>query len=124
MYVLLVQQPKATAQIGVLSPRAGIPKLDKKQIMFLKTKKLLYICSVYMKIEQWEKLANIFNVPLKDIHEYDEKLTIINKDNVAVNYNGDNNIYPIPESLLESLQEYIAILKEENRELKKMVEKR
>ena len=74
-------------------------------------------------IEQWEKLANILNVPLKDIHEYDEKLTIINKDNVAVNYSGANHIYSIPESLLESLQEYITILKEENRELKKKIEK-
>jgi len=79
---------------------------------------------VYLKIDQWEKLANIFNVPLQEIYECDERQTIINKDNVAVNNSGTNNIYPVPESILEILQEYIAKLKEENRELKQLVEKR
>jgi len=73
--------------------------------------------------EQWKKLSNILNVPLEDIHEYDEKQIIINKDNTSVNYQGTNHICNVPESLLESLQEYINILKEENRELKLKVER-
>jgi len=75
-------------------------------------------------IEQWEKLANIFNVPLNDIYEYDEKQIIINRDNTSVNYQGSNNICTVPEALLESLQEYITSLKEENNKLKQMVEKK
>jgi len=74
-------------------------------------------------IEQWEKLANILNVPLEEIHEYDENHIFINRDNTSINYQGTNNCI-IPESLLESLQKYIVKLEKENDELIRIVKKK
>jgi hypothetical protein len=62
-------------------------------------------------------------VPLEEIFESDEKQVFICNDNTSQNFlgtnNSTNNIYPVPESLLENQQKYINKLEEEIRELKK-----
>ena len=82
----------------------------------------------YMKIEEWEKLAKILNVPLSDIYESDDKQVFICSDHASPNFlgtnNSTNNFYPIPETLLENQQKYIIKLEEENRELKRLLENR
>ena len=83
---------------------------------------------VYIKNEEWKKLANILEVPVDEIYESDEPQSFTCMDNASSNHlgtnNGTNYFYTIPESLLESLQEYIAMLKEENKELKKLIGKK
>ena len=83
---------------------------------------------VYIKNEEWEKLAKILNVPVDDIYESDELQSFTCKDNASSNHlgtnNGTNYFYTIPEFILESLQDYITKLKEENKELKQVLEKK
>jgi len=83
---------------------------------------------VYIKQEQWEKLAKILDVSVDDIYESDEPQSFTCKDNASSNHlgtnNGTNYFYTIPEFLLESLQDYITKLKEENEKLKQMLEKK
>jgi len=89
---------------------------------------------VYMKIEEWEKLAKILDVPLGEIYEADERQSNTCSDNASGNFIGTNfgpnNIYTTSELLIEMLQKhnetqqkYITKLEEENRELKKLVGK-
>ena len=68
-------------------------------------------------ITEWEKLAQILEVPLNEIFEPDENNVFICKDSATGNYQGVN-IYTIPESLLESQQELIRKLKDEIADLK------
>jgi len=90
---------------------------------------------VYMKIEEWEKLAKILNVPLSEIYEADERQSNTCSDNASGNFIGTNfgpnNIYTTSEVLieiqqkhLETQQKYITKLEEENRELKRLLENR
>ena len=65
---------------------------------------------------EWEKLAEIFDVPIEDIYEADDNPVFINKDNATFHY--QNNIYTVPEYLLETQRKYIKILEEEIRELR------
>nr|WP_315031184.1 helix-turn-helix transcriptional regulator [uncultured Chryseobacterium sp.] len=73
--------------------------------------------------DEWEKLAQALDVPVEDIKE--EKQTNIvqnNNDNTTFNdssagINCSNNYYNIPDYLLESLQDYIALLKKQNEAL-------
>ena len=74
-------------------------------------------------ISEWEKLAKILEVPLNEIYETDEKQFFICKDSASQNYQGTNNIYAVPESLLENQQKYISKLEEENAALKLQLEK-
>ncbi len=68
---------------------------------------------------EWEKLANLLNVSVEEIFESEETTFIICKDqSVGIN-NGTNNVYTIPEFLLESQRKYIAKLEEENAVLMK-----
>jgi len=82
---------------------------------------------VYIKIEEWEKLARILNVLISEIFETDEKQSFICKDNAASNFfgtnNGTNNICNIPETLLENQQKYIVKLEEEIKKLRQLLEK-
>ncbi|MDR0830355.1 MAG: helix-turn-helix domain-containing protein [Prevotellaceae bacterium] len=71
---------------------------------------------------QWQTLANTLNVPFDDIYEEDEKQVFICKDNVSVNYQGTNNIYSIPEFLLENQQKYIEVLLEKIESLEKQLQ--
>ena len=79
-------------------------------------------------IDEWEKLAKILDVPLDKIYESDEKQVFICNDNASPNFlgtnNSTNNIYTVPESLLETQQKYVTKLEEEIKELKKLLEKK
>jgi len=78
---------------------------------------------IEINIDEWEKLAKILNVPLKEIYESDEKQLFMFRDNSIGNYNGTNHIY-MSESLIETQQKLIAKLEEENQELKRLLEKK
>lgn len=65
---------------------------------------------------EWIKLANILDVQVEDIFESDEYSFIVCKDqSVGIN-NGTNNVYTIPEFILENQKNYIKKLEEENLE--------
>ncbi|WP_291119079.1 helix-turn-helix transcriptional regulator [Flavobacterium sp. UBA6135] len=67
---------------------------------------------------EWVKLASILDVPIEDIFEVEETTFIICKDqSVGINQ-GTNNVYTIPEFILESQRKYIQKLEEENLSLK------
>ncbi|SDL96233.1 helix-turn-helix domain-containing protein [Chryseobacterium taihuense] len=70
---------------------------------------------------EWEKIAKFLDVSFDDIYEEDENIkVVINADNNSngENFGNYNNYYNIPNSLIENLQDYIKLLKEENRILK------
>ena len=73
---------------------------------------------------EWEKLAQILDVSVEDIFETDENQFFICKDSATGNYQGTNNIYSVPESLLETQQKYIKKLEEENQHLKELLKKK
>ena len=79
---------------------------------------------VKINITEWEKLAKILDVPLDEIHESEENQVFICKDNSSVHYQGTNNIYSVPEFLLETQQKYIQKLEEEIAALKGLVGKK
>ncbi|WP_445711057.1 helix-turn-helix transcriptional regulator [Flavobacterium sp.] len=67
---------------------------------------------------EWEKIASLLEVAVEEIYENEESTLIICKDqSIGIN-NGTNNIYTVPEFLLESQRKYIAKLEEEIKELK------
>ena len=69
-------------------------------------------------LREWEKLAVILDVSVEDIYESEDNQVFICKDNAKVQYQGTNNIYSIPEYLLETQRKYIEKLENENRELR------
>ena len=72
---------------------------------------------------EWEKLATILDVAIEDIYENEEATFIICKDqSVGVVNHGTNNVYTVPEFLLESQRKYIAKLEEENAQLKELLQ--
>ena len=73
--------------------------------------------------DEWKKLAKILEVPIEDIFESDENQFFICNDNTSVHYQGTNNIYSVPESLLETQKKYIQKLEEENQYLKDLLKK-
>lgn len=60
-------------------------------------------------------------VPLEDIYEDDSKQVFICKDQAVGLINGTNNVYTIPEFILESQRKYILKLEEEIQELKRKI---
>jgi len=74
---------------------------------------------------EWEKLADILTVPIDEIYEPDDNQVFICKDNSTVHYlnlnQGTNNIYSVPEHLLETQREYIEMLKREILELRQKI---
>jgi len=74
-------------------------------------------------LQEWEKLAGILDVPLEEIYEPDDNQVFICKDNSTVHYlnQGTNNIYAVPEHLLETQRKYIALLENEIYELKQKI---
>ncbi len=80
---------------------------------------------VKIHITEWEKLAEILDVPLEEIYEYDENQLFMCKDKASANFlgtnNGTSNIYTVPESLLETQQKYIQKLEEEIAALQKLL---
>ena len=71
---------------------------------------------------QWETLAKILGVSIEEIYEPDENQIFICRDSATGNYQGTNNIYPIPEYLLETQRKYIERLEIEIQELKNKLE--
>ena len=69
---------------------------------------------------EWKKLADILEVPVEEIYEPEDNQVFVCKDNSTVHYlnQGTNNIYSVPEHLLETQRKYIAILENEIVELK------
>ena len=76
---------------------------------------------VKINITEWERLAKALDVPLNEIYESEENQMFICKDNASVNYQGTNNIYSVPEFLLETQQKYIKKLEEEITVLKNLL---
>lgn len=72
-----------------------------------------------MRNEEWEKIAEYLGVPVEEIHEQEEAQIIICKDQAVGIINGTNNVYTIPEHILESQRKYIKMLEAENEELKR-----
>ncbi|MDR1877914.1 MAG: XRE family transcriptional regulator [Flavobacteriaceae bacterium] len=72
---------------------------------------------------EWERIAELMNVPVEDILENDDNGSISqNFENVSGNYIGSNNVYcSLPEFVLENLQKYITCLEEEIKSLKETV---
>jgi DNA-binding XRE family transcriptional regulator len=71
---------------------------------------------------EWELLAKALNLKIEDIFEVDDTQVIICREqSVGIN-NGTNNVYTIPEFILESQRKYIESLEKENAALKQQIE--
>ncbi len=76
--------------------------------------------------DEWEKIARFLDVPVEEIYEEEEAKVIVNNDHPVFNdsstsagaINNQNLYNNIPGSIIENLQGYIALLKEENEKLK------
>ena len=68
---------------------------------------------------EWEKLADILEVPVGDIYEPEDNQVFICMDNTTVHNQGTNNICSIPEYLLEMQRKYVEILEKKNQILEK-----
>jgi transcriptional regulator with XRE-family HTH domain len=83
---------------------------------------------VYIKMEEWEKIAKILGVQLKEIYESEENQSFTCKDNATANFLGTNlgtsNFYAVPDTFLEIKLKYIAKLEEEIIELKQLLGKK
>ncbi|MBT2620891.1 MULTISPECIES: helix-turn-helix transcriptional regulator [Chryseobacterium] len=71
---------------------------------------------------EWEKIANFLDVTMEEIYEEDDAQIVVNNDHPVFNDSSASGIYQynnstIPLSIVENLQEYISLLKEENRKL-------
>ena len=72
---------------------------------------------------EWEKLATILEKPVEDIFESEEATFIICKDQSVGIIHGTNNVYTVPEFLMESQRKYIQKLEEEIQTLKEQLKK-
>lgn len=73
--------------------------------------------------EEWDKIARFLDIPVEEIYEEEEAKIIINNEHNTVSdnagfynfpINGSNtNNYNIPNSVIDNLQDYIALLKKE-----------
>ncbi|MDR3218234.1 MAG: helix-turn-helix transcriptional regulator [Dysgonamonadaceae bacterium] len=79
---------------------------------------------VKISLREWEKLADILQVPIEEIYESDDTQVFICRDSSTVHYQGTNNIYSVPEYLLDTQRKYIEILENEIRELRTEPENR
>lgn len=69
--------------------------------------------------EEWQKIADALEVPVKDIKENDTKFSINNDNTTFQDNSGNYNQYfNIPNSIVENLQDYIILLKKEIESLK------
>ena len=66
---------------------------------------------IFIKEEEWKKLAEFLNVPVDEIYEPDGNQSIICNDNASANVIGTNfgpyNVYTVQEALLEAQQKHI-----------------
>jgi len=67
-----------------------------------------------MRNEEWEKIAEYLGVPIEYIYEEEQQQVIICKDqSVGIgDNNGTNNVYTIPEFILESQRKYVIKLEQ------------
>lgn len=73
--------------------------------------------------EEWQKLSKILDCPVEDIYQPDESQYIVCKDqSVGIN-NGTNNVYTIPQHILDSQRKYIALLEKKIDELENLTSK-
>jgi transcriptional regulator with XRE-family HTH domain len=68
---------------------------------------------VNISFREWGKLSEMLNVPMENIYESDETQMLICRDSSTVHYQGTNNIYSVPEYLLETQRKYIESLEKE-----------
>lgn len=69
--------------------------------------------------EEWQKIADALEVPVKDIKDNDTKFSINNDNTTFQDNSGNYNQYfNIPNSIVENLQDYILLLKKEIESLK------
>jgi len=74
-----------------------------------------------MRNDEWEKIAEYLGIPVEEIYKQEEKQIFICKDQavgISVN-NWTNNVYNIPEHILEIQRKYIKMLEAEIEELKR-----
>jgi len=76
-------------------------------------------------LPEWQKIAEVLEVPIEDIFENEESLVFIFNDNSTGNGNGigNTNNYNIPLSLWESQKKYIDKLEAEIEALKAEIAK-
>ena len=77
---------------------------------------------VKISLSEWEKLADILQEPIENIYESDDTQVFICRDSSTVHYQGTNNIYSVPEYLLETQRKYIEKLESEIREFREKKE--
>lgn len=76
--------------------------------------------------DEWDKLARFFEVPVEDIYEDEMAAVVVNNDHPVFNdrsssarvITNQNNYDNIPGTVIENLQGYITLLKEENERLR------
>ncbi len=76
--------------------------------------------------DEWNKLARFLEVPVEDIYEDESAAVVVNNDHPVFNdrsssagvITNQNNYDNIPGAVIENLQDYITLLKEENARLK------
>jgi transcriptional regulator with XRE-family HTH domain len=73
-----------------------------------------------LKINEWEKIAQILAVPISEIFESDDSNIYINNENNSGDNSGYNNtkIIGTNEIVIENLNSYINLLKEEIKKVK------
>jgi transcriptional regulator with XRE-family HTH domain len=75
--------------------------------------------------DEWEKLAKALEVPVEDIKEERAAAVVQNNDNFSdsATANINCNYYNVPNQIMDNLQDYIKILKEQVEFLKEELEK-
>lgn len=79
--------------------------------------------------DEWNKLARFLEVPVEDIYEDESAAVVVNNDHPVFNdrsssagvITNQNNYDNIPGAIIENLQNYITLLKEENERLKEQL---
>ncbi|ROI00933.1 helix-turn-helix transcriptional regulator [Chryseobacterium daecheongense] len=72
--------------------------------------------------DEWDKIARFLDVSVEEIYEEDDAKVIINNDHPVFNDNAASSIMTqfnnFSASVIQNLQDYISLLKEENEKLK------
>lgn len=72
--------------------------------------------------DEWEKIAKFLDVTMEEIYEDEEPRIVVNNDHPIFNDsssggNISHQFNSIPGSIIQNLQDYISLLKEENKKL-------
>ncbi|MGK6344092.1 helix-turn-helix transcriptional regulator [Chryseobacterium sp. DT-3] len=74
--------------------------------------------------DEWDKIARFLDVSVEDIYEDEESKVVINNNHPVYNDHSSSSsgtitqFHNISASIIQNLQDYIALLKEENEKLK------